>query len=288
MAVRIITDSASDITPEEAESLSSEGAILSVLPLGVTFGDKTYHDGVDLTHRRFFELLVESDELPHTSAVSPYDFGQAFDEAEAVADEVVCVLVGERLSGTLQSARIAARGHAGTICIVDSRSVCVGERVLVELALRLAREGMSAQFIADTIASRAADVCVVGLLDTLEYLVKGGRLPAAAGAIGGMLAIKPVVSIADGAVVLLGTARGSRNGRNLLTEQVERAGGIDFSLPFALGFAGFDDKLLRKYVEDSRALWEGQVAELPIHSVGGTIGTHVGPDCIAVAFFRNR
>ena len=113
-------------------------------------------------------------------------------------------------------------------------------------------------------------------------------MPAAAATVGQLLSIKPVISVEDGEVVVLGKARGSKNGRNLLTQQIEKSGGVDFSMPIALGYAGLDDGLLRKYIEDSRAIWEGNmhVDALPVHSVGATIGTHVGPGAIALAFFK--
>ena len=127
----------------------------------------------------------------------------------------------------------------------------------------------------------------MALLDTLEYLRRGGRIPSTVGAIGELLSIKPVIAIEDGEVAILGKARGSKNGRNLLNQQIEKTGAIDFSKPLALGYTGLSSKLLRKYLADNRALWEGHISEdeLPIHSVGATIGTHAGPGAIAVAYF---
>ena len=130
-------------------------------------------------------------------------------------------------------------------------------------------------------------VVVIGLLETLEYLVRGGRLSAAAGAVGTLLNVKPVVAAEDGLIVQLGKARGSKNGRNLLNQKVEKAGGIDFSMPLALGYTGLSDAVLKKYIEDSAALWAGHTeGELPVHTIGATIGTHVGPGAVAVAFFH--
>ena len=130
-------------------------------------------------------------------------------------------------------------------------------------------------------------VVVIGLLETLEYLVRGGRLSAAAGAVGTLLNVKPVVAAEDGLIVQLGKARGSKNGRNLLNQKVEKAGGIDFSMPLALGYTGLSDAVLKKYIEDSAALWAGHTeGELPVHTIGATIGTHVGPGAVAVAFFQ--
>lgn len=286
MTVRIITDSASDITA--ADIAAAGNPALTVLPLSVTFGDNTYADGVDLTHRRFYELLVEGDDLPMTGQVNPYAFERAIAQAREAGEEVVVITLSGKLSGTNASAMTAAAAFEDGVYVVDSKSVTVGERILVDYALRLVGEGLGAADIACALEQAREDVHVVGLLDTLEFLRRGGRIPASAAALGKLLSIKPVITITDGVVELLGKARGSKNGRNLLTQQVEAAGGIDFSMPIELAYAGLDDALLRKYVEDSRHIWEGHVEldDLPVHTVGATIGTHVGPGAIALAFFR--
>lgn len=286
MTVRIITDSASDITA--ADIAAAGNPALTVLPLSVTFGQTTYEDGVDLTHRRFYELLVEGDDLPMTGQVNPYAFEQAIAQAREAGEEVVVITLSGKLSGTNASAMTAAAVFEGGVYVVDSKSVTVGERILVDYALRLVGEGLGAADIACALEQAREDIHVVGLLDTLEFLRRGGRIPASAAALGKLLSIKPVITITDGVVELLGKARGSKNGRNLLTQQVEAAGGIDFSMPIELAYAGLDDALLRKYVEDSRHIWEGHVEldDLPVHTVGATIGTHVGPGAIALAFFK--
>lgn len=292
MAVHIITDSASDMP---ASSEPGADPRLTVLPMSVAFGDEVYRDGVDLTGERFYEMLVEGDELPTTGQVTPYAFSQAIEAARAEdpACGIVIVTVSSKLSGTYLSACTAAgeAGGAGAgIHLVDSLNVTVGERILVERALELADEGLDAAGIAAELEAERGRIRVVGLLDTLEYLRRGGRVPAATATIGNLLAIKPVVAVQDGEVVVLGRARGSRNGRNLLTGEVERAGGIDFHMPLCLGYAGLDDRLLQKYIDDSRALWEGEVSrsDLPVCRVGSTIGTHVGPGAIALAFFARK
>lgn len=281
MSVRIITDSASDMSPAEHPALA-------VLPLSVTFGTDVYMDGIDIDHQRFYEMLVERDELPKTGQVNPYAFSQAIAEAREAGDEAVIITVGAKLSGTNQSARTAlAEAPGGDVFVVDSNNVTLGERVLVEYALRLVDEGRGAAQIAAAVEAVRDRVVVIGLLETLEYLVRGGRLSAAAGAVGTLLNVKPVVAAEDGLIVQLGKARGSKNGRNLLNQKVEKAGGIDFSMPLALGYTGLSDAVLKKYIEDSAALWAGHAEnELPIHTIGATIGTHVGPGAVAVAFFR--
>lgn len=281
LSIRIITDSASDMSPAEHPALR-------VLPLSVTFGTDVYMDGVDIDHQRFYEMLVERDELPKTGQVNPYAFSQAIAEAREAGDEAVIITVGAKLSGTNQSARTAlAEAPGGDVFVVDSNNVTLGERVLVEYALRLVDEGRSAAQIAAAVEAVRDRVVVIGLLETLEYLVRGGRLSAAAGAVGTLLNVKPVVAAEDGLIVQLGKARGSKNGRNLLNQKVEKAGGIDFSMPLALGYTGLSDAVLKKYVEDSAALWAGHTeGELPVHTIGATIGTHVGPGAVAVAFFQ--
>lgn len=286
MPVRIITDSASDLTQEDIAALGNPR--LTVLPLSVIFGETTYLDGVNLNHRRFYELLVEGDDLPMTGQVNPYAFEEAISEARNAGEEVVVITLSSKLSGTNGSALTAAANFDEGVYVVDSKSVTVGERILVDYALRLVGEGLGAADIACALEQAREDIHVVGLLDTLEFLRRGGRIPASAAALGKLLSIKPVITITDGVVELLGKARGSKNGRNLLTQQVEAAGGIDFSMPIELAYAGLDDALLRKYVEDSRHIWEGHVEldNLPVHTVGATIGTHVGPGAIALAFFK--
>ena len=280
MAVRIITDSGCDI-------VGADNPQLDVLPLSITFGSTVYADGVDLSHEHFYELLVEGDELPKTGQVNPYAFAQAIERAQQDGFEPLTITLSSKLSGTYQSACMAASEASCPVRVVDSGQVTVSERILVEYALSLAGEGLGAGEIATHVESVRERVVVIGLLDTLEYLRRGGRISAAAGAFGEMLSIKPVITIENGEVKMLGRARGSKNGRNLLNQKVEKAGGVDFSMPLALGYTGLSDAVLKKYIEDSAALWAGHTeGELPVHTIGATIGTHVGPGAVAVAFFQ--
>ncbi len=279
MATRIITDSASDI-------VDFPNPNLTVLPMTVAFGNTVYHDGVDLTHERFYDLLVESDELPSTGAVSPGVFAQAYDKAQAAGEDVVVVTLSSKVSATWQSARIAAEGRDG-VHVVDSLSSCIGERVLVEYALMLAERGLPAADIAARLERARSRVHMLALLDTLEYLRRGGRIGSAAAAAGALLALKPVVTMTDGEVELLGKARGSKNARNLLVELVGEHP-IDFAMPFCLAYTAGGEAMLKKYVRDSSDLWDGIVDALPICSVGATIGTHAGPGAIAVAYFSQE
>ncbi|MBR6787121.1 MAG: DegV family protein [Clostridia bacterium] len=277
MSVRIITDSGSDII-EKLEGLT-------VLPLKVIFGDMTYLDGVNLSHQEFYEKLVESDTLPTTSQVNPYEFEQGFAEAVQAGDEVVAIILSSRLSATYQSAMNAAMNFPGRVYVVDSLNVAFGQRILVEYALRLRAEGLCAAEIAEKAEKAKHRIHTIALLDTLEYLKRGGRISAAAAFAGGLLSIKPVIAVDDGKVAILGKARGSRQGNNMLMETASKYG-VDFDMPLALGYSGLSDKLLQKYITDSHALWEGHEDKLRIVTIGGTIGTHAGPGAIGVAFFE--
>ena len=277
--VKIITDSTADFTREEAAELG-----LGIVHLRTRFGDEEYIDGVDITPHQFYEKLVESDVLPTTSQPSPAEFEAAFASALEEAGEVVAITISSALSGTYQSAVIAAEAFGDRVRVVDSLSASIGEQVIVRRAAQLAAEGLSAAELAGRIEAERGDVCVLALLDTLEYLKRGGRISAAAAFAGGVLAIKPVITLRDGAVVMAGKARGSKNGGNLLNQFAEKRG-IDFSRPYLLGYTGLSDALLMKYAADSGELWRSYTEELPVTAIGSVIGTHGGPGAIAVAFF---
>ena len=282
MAVQFIIDSASDILPGEARELG-----LIHLPLTVLFGEEAYRDAVDLTHEGFYEKLVENDVLPTTSQIPPGEFAVAYEKVVEAGDEAVVITLSGKLSGTHQSAVIAAEGCEDRIFVVDSENVTIGERILVQLGLVLRNQGLSAREIAARLDEEKKNIRLLALLDTLEYLKKGGRISAATAFAGGLLSIKPVIAVEDGLVAMKGKARGSKQGNNLLRQLVEECGGIDFQKPFALAYSGLSDKLLQKYIDDSGELWQVMAEFLPISTVGCTIGTHAGPGAVAVAFFAN-
>ncbi len=278
MSVKIISDSACDLPV-------TQGGALRILPMKISFGEDMFLDGVDLSHSMFYEKLIECNSLPTTSLIPPYEFEQAFAEATANGGTAVAVTLSQKLSGTYQSAVLAAQRHGDSVVVVDSQSVSVGQKILVRYALQLAESGLDAQAIAGKLEEQKRRVCVLALLDTLEYLKAGGRISKTVAFAGEMFNIKPVIALRDGEVALIGKARGSKNSNNLLKELIRAKGGIDFDYPIALGYTGLSDNMLQKYVADSRELWQGHAETLPSGSIGGTIGTHAGPGAIAVAFF---
>ena len=280
MSVRIIIDSTVDVSPELL-------ARVEVVPLTVSFGAEEYIDGVTITHEEFYNKLIESDVLPTTSQATPAAFADVFERLAAAGDSAVVITLAHQLSGTCQSARIAAEDY-DNIFVVDSGSVTLGAGILAEYALRCVDEGMDAESIAAAVEAKKEDVCLIAMLDTLEYLKKGGRISATVAFAGGLLNLKPVVNIKDGVINMLGKARGSKQGNNLLVQEINKAGGIDFSMPILLGYTGLTDVLLKKYMTDSAALWENGVENLPYTSIGSVVGTHAGPGAIAAAFFAKN
>ena len=278
MSVRIIVDSSTDV----GEQYRSR---IEVVPLTLHFGDQEYFDGVTIDKQEFYRKLVESDVLPTTSQATPAMFDSVFREVAAAGDSAVVICLSSKLSGTYQSACIAAEDYEN-IYVVDSLSVAIGTGVLADYAVRCAEEGMPASLIASLVTQRREDICVIALLDTLEYLKKGGRISKTVAFAGGVLNIKPVVTVTEGEVALIGKARGSRNGNNLLVEKIRQAGGVDFTLPVLLGYTGLSSALLDKYVEDSRELWKDALEEIPRSLLCSVIGTHVGPGAVAAAFFK--
>lgn len=279
--ITIITDSASDISQNNNKGVT-------VLPMTITFGEENYEDGVSLTPDNFYMKLIESSALPKTSQVSPYAFGQAYENSLKSADYVIVITLSSKLSGTYQSACIAADDYDGRVFVIDSENVTVGEQILVDYALSLIDKGIEVNTIVSQLNTMKKRIRLVALLDTLEYLKKGGRISSGAAFLGNVLSIKPVIAIVDGEVSFLGKARGSKQGNNFLIQQVDTYGGIDYSLPVLLGYTGCSTVLMDKYIKDSSSLWEGRIPVPNIIQVGATIGTHIGPGGIAVAFFSKE
>ncbi|WP_417190572.1 DegV family protein [Adlercreutzia sp.] len=290
MAIRIIVDSSADIEEDYARDHG-----IQIIPMTITFGNEEFAEGVDITRTEFFQRLVETDELPRTSQIPPMVFQDIFQEIVTAGDTAVVITLSSHISGTYQSACIAAAPFKESVFVVDSENATIGERLLAERAWALREEGLSAADIAYCLDQEKKDIRLVASLDTLEYLHRGGRISGAAAAIGGLLSIKPVVGVVDGDVVVLGKARGSKASRNMVFEEIEKAGGVDLTRPIWVAYSGLSDKTARKYIADSLAITteKGLISspdeiEMPLTLVGAVIGTHVGPGGVAFAFFARE
>lgn len=280
--VKILFDSASDISLEEANAMGAE-----LISIKIRFGDEEFSDGVDLTREEFFEKLSGSDKLPQTSQINPAEFAAAFEKLTSDGSEVVCITLSSKLSGTFKNAVGAAEKFGGKVFVVDSLNASTGEKILCQYALRLVKEGLCAAEIAAALDEEKGRIRVLAVLDTLKFLKMGGRISAVTAFAGEMLSIKPVIGIVDGEVKLLGKAIGSKKSGNLLTKLIKE-NGVDFSMPHGVMWSGADDTVLKRYVEDSRDLWAAETDSLPAYMIGSTIGTHIGPGAIGVAFYSKK
>ena len=280
MSVQIIVDSSVDVAERFRERLH-------IVPLIIHFGEEELIDGVTINKEQFYRRLVESEQLPFTSQASPVAFQKVYEEVTQAGDSAVVITLASKLSGTYQSACIAAEDF-DNIYVVDSQTAAIGAGVLTEYALARAEAGIGARELASELEQKREDVCLVALLDTLEYLKRGGRISKTAALAGGLLNIKPMITVRDGEVVLIGKARGSKQGNSLLVEKIRACGGIDFDLPILLGYSGLSGESLETYVEYSHDLWEMGTEILDKTCISGVIGTHTGPGVVAAAFFRKH
>ena len=280
MSVQIIVDSSVDVAERFRERLH-------IVPLIIHFGEEELIDGVTINKEQFYRRLVESEQLPFTSQASPVAFQKVYEEVTQAGDSAVVITLASKLSGTYQSACIAAEDF-DNIYVVDSQTAAIGTGVLTEYALARAEAGADARELAAELERKREDVCLVALLDTLEYLKRGGRISKTAALAGGLLNIKPMITVRDGEVVLIGKARGSKQGNSLLVEKIRACGGIDFDLPILLGYSGLSGESLETYVEYSHDLWEMGTEILDKTCISGVIGTHTGPGVVAAAFFRKH
>ena len=277
--IRILTDSASDILPAEAAQLG-----VDIIPLNVTLEDGTViRDGVDLTPSEYYEHMAGCKKLPTTSQPSPELFEKFYAEAAAAGDEVVGIFLSHELSGTCQCARLAAdMANVDNVLFVDSENVCLGESLLVRLAVQLRDAGKTAGQIAATLEHAKEHLHLVAVIDDLKYLRKGGRLPAAVAVAGGMLGIKPLITITDGKVAMAGKARGLPGAYVAMFKKIDELGGVH---PDFEAVAGYSTGLrevqpIENYFRDNLHM------DAPlVQQIGCVIGTHAGPGAFGLAFF---
>ena len=277
--IRILTDSASDILPAEAEQLG-----VTVIPLNVTLEDGTIlRDGVDMTPSAYYEILAGCRKLPTTSQPSPELFENFFLEAAAAGDEVIGIFLSHALSGTYQCAKLAAdMANLDNVLFVDSGHVCLSEALLVRLAVQLRDSGKTAGQIAAILEHAKEHLHLVAAIDDLKYLRKGGRLPAAVAVAGGMLGIKPLITIQDGKVAMAGKARGLPGAYVALFKKIEEMGGISPAFPALAGYTVSPREVtpIQTYLRDNL-----QQEDLLVRQIGCVIGTHAGPGAFGIAFF---
>lgn len=284
MGITIITDSGSDIKQDTAKKWG-----IKVLPLMVRFGDEEFLDDLTLTADDMYRRMINTGELPKTSQVPPYAFELAFREAVEQDNTVICITTSSGMSGCYHSACIAARHFPGKVTVIDSLNVCASLYVLVRYAEGLVRMGRTHEEIVHRVERDRHRLHVISLVDTLDYVRKGGRISTAKALAGSVLRIKPIITAdEEGKVKVIGRGRGENNAYRLFSQLVDETGGIDFSLPVCMAYSGLTDENMRRYMQKEAALFEGRENEIHVVQFGATVGTYSGPDAFAIGYFHKR
>lgn len=279
MAIRFLTDSTADILPEEAARRD-----IDVVPLKVLFGETAYRDGVDLGHAAFYQMLGEAENLPTTSQPNPEDFMPFFEKARADGDQLICLLLSAGLSGTCQSAVIARDlCEYDGIYVIDSTQTVVGLRALIDLGCRLRDEGMDAPSIVAELERAKSKIRLLAVVDTLEYLHKGGRMSAATKVVGSLLKVKPIIDLKEGVLSMVGKGVGTKGSLAALLKLAGEELNRDARLPVYYGYSAEDD-LCRQLMTQAEELYGPHPHQC--HSVGAVIGTHVGPGAAVIVYLE--
>lgn len=273
--IRILVDTSSDYTVDEIKAKGME-----LVPLHITFGEKDYKDAYDLSKNGFYELLTSGEEFPKTSQPTPQDFVDAFEKVQESGDELIAILLSSKLSGTFQSATLAKNiVEYENIHLVDSLGATHMVRLMADYARELAEEGKNVKEIVAALEEMKSKIKVLAVVDTLEYLCKGGRVNRATAAIGEMAKVKPMITVAEGEVAVIGKSLGKNKAIGNLLKALGECE-VDERFPmYSVSTFGTENC----EVFEKRLAAEGYNAKERLQ-VGATIGTHVGPGAFGVIF----
>lgn len=276
--LQIVTDSAADITLDEAKALG-----VHIVPLTITFSDGECPQETEKDFVTFYERLEKCEELPSTSQPSPEKYLEIYEAAKAAGDEVLVLALSGGLSGTVNAARLAAdMCEYDRIYVCDTHQAIIAQRMMVEYAVKLRDEGKSLEDIVQKMLAIRDRVTVSGVVDTLKYLKKGGRIPASLAMLGTALNLKPIIALQDTKLITIGKAMGRNAGKKMLYERFEKYE-PDEEFPIYFGYTSnreFGEKFMTETIEKYKL--EGY--ETRMFPVGGIIGTHVGDKCIAICY----
>jgi DegV family protein with EDD domain len=276
MAVKIITDSTSDIPLSQAEALG-----IRILPLRVLFGEEEYIDGVTLTAGEFYEKLKKSDTLPHTSQITPAEFHKVFEQETADGSQVLGIFISGELSGTFQSALLAAQDYSN-VYLVDSRLVTFALGALVRIAVGLRERGLDAARIAQELEQLKSRVVLSAVIGDISYLVKGGRLSNAGGVLAAALNIKPLITMKNGLVLPSGAARGMKKGYRSILQRMLKDG-VDTRYPLVFGHSNLPEGAAQLRELVAQVMDPGDIEP---QLIGTVVGTHAGPGAAGVVYVR--
>lgn len=277
--VRIVTDSTADLTPELLQEFGVEDHV-HIVPLTVHFGEEEFQDGVDLARDAFYEMLRRRAEMPRTSQPSPAAFADVYREISSPGETILSIHISSKLSGTHQSAALAARQFDDReIEVVDTRSVSLGLGLMVLSAAKAAKEGKSKQEILSQLRQRIAAARILFVVDTLEYLHKNGRIGKAQALVGGLLNVKPLLALEDGIVSPVEKVRGKAKARERMIERV-----LETAPPGSVEMGAILHACAPDEAQEVAARLGQQYGGLTFHveELGPTVGTHAGPGTLGV------
>lgn len=281
MGIKLVVDSSSEITQEESKEMG-----VYCLPLTVSFEEDMFRDGVDLSYDEFYDKLSEYESLPKTSQVTPYLYEEAFKEILSNGDIPVAITLSSEISGTYNSAILASNQFDEEIHVIDSLTTSCALKLIIKYALSIIDKYDDPVEFVNEIERIKKKVKIFYLLDTLEYLYKGGRLSKFSALAGSILSIKPIISFDDsGKVVMVSKSRGWKKGISLLSDLVKESGEIDEELGVILSYSGKDSSIIDSLKQKSEAIFSFDVNAIPVTQIGCTIGTHAGPGTIGISYF---
>ena len=275
--VSIVTDSLCDVPAE----LNTDGFI-KIVPLTVTFGNKSYLDGIDFTHEGFFDLLKNTKDFPKTSHPSADAFIEVFEKEVKAGNSVICICASPNVSGTINAARTACKSVDGKIDVIDSQTLSMGEGLIVLMAAEMARNGHAHEEIVARSKERAKRGQGLVALDTVEYLHKGGRLSTSKALIAETLRIRPILHVKpDGVLEMAARTLGMRKAIRWITDAIGKFRTDFTNTTVAIGYA------VRKEIaeEISKRLHElYKMGDIIVYKAGSATGAHTGPGAGAVFF----
>lgn len=278
-SIQIITDSMTDMPKELIEAYDIE-----VIPLTVHFGESEYRDGVDLSPEEFYGKLSDARELPKTSQVTPYSFEEVFKKHLEEGNEVLCINGSSRASGTHQSALLAkSELDSDKVQVFDTMGLCFGAGFFVYEAAKLAKEGVPSREILATLNNMLGKVDHIFTVDTMEYLKKGGRLNPVKAVIGGLLNLKPILTVNEGLVEPLDKVRGSKKVIGKMIELAKERGGNFSEKSLCIAHAVTPEQAA---ILEERVREELNPKEIIITEIGCTIGTHAGPGTLSIFYMK--
>lgn len=278
--IRIITDSLSDITMEHAKEIN-----IDVLPLNVRFGEEEYKCGVELSNEDFYEKLEENTATPSTAAVNPYEFEEIFQKYVDAGDDVVAIIFSKAMSATFQSAFIASENvNSDKIHLIDCENGAMGQTLLIKTAVTMRDEGMSAQEIADKIRELLPRTKTFIVIDTMEYLKRGGRISKSAAFIGGLMKLHPVLQIlADGAKPV-DKVKGKKSCNAWLVNRlIENPADKNYRIVI-----GHSNALERAEKLKEQLIEAGVDNEVFVTCIGPVVGTHIGPSSLGIGYIEAK